>query len=79
MMLDEGRLGRPRLALFEGASSYEALAAARWAPSEEDNFLAHVQVLRTWEERFGARVVALKRDTLYLSVAAPPVTDSHSV
>lgn len=79
MMLDEGWLGRPRLALFEGASSCEALAAARWAPAEMDNFLAHIQVLRTWEERFGARVVALKRDTLYLSVAAPPVTDEHAI
>lgn len=79
LMLDEGWLGRPRLALFEGASSWEALAAARWAPAEMDDFLAHIQVLRTWEERFGARVVALKRDTLYLSVAAPPVTEEHAV
>jgi hypothetical protein len=79
MMLDNDWLGQPRLALFEGAGSSEALASARWAPSEIDNFLPHIQVLRTWEERFGARVVALKPATLYLSVAAPPVTEEHAV
>ncbi|MEY9861731.1 hypothetical protein ABH935_007374 [Catenulispora sp. GAS73] len=79
MMLEENWLGRPRLALFEGASSSEALAAARWAPAGEGNFLAHIQVLQSWEQRFGARVVALKPDTLYLSVSAPPVTPEHAV
>lgn len=34
-------------------------------------------VLRSWEERFGARVVAIT-DGLYLSVAAPPLTREHA-
>jgi hypothetical protein len=79
MMLQENWLGRPRLALFEGTSSSQALAAARWAPAENDNFLAHIQVLQSWEQRFGARVVALKPDTLYLSVSAPPATPEHAL
>ncbi|MER7046475.1 DUF4253 domain-containing protein [Streptomyces jumonjinensis] len=29
-------------------------------------------VLRTWEQRFGARVVAVGFDTLHLSIATPP-------
>jgi len=29
-------------------------------------------VVRSWEERFGARVVSIGFDTLHLSVAAPP-------
>lgn len=31
-------------------------------------------MLRSWEDRFGAVVVALDRSVLWLSVAAPPVT-----
>jgi hypothetical protein len=31
-------------------------------------------VLRSWEDRFGIRVVALGFDTLLVSVAAPPTT-----
>jgi hypothetical protein len=31
-------------------------------------------VLRSWEDRFGIRVVALTFDQLVLSVAAPPTT-----
>jgi hypothetical protein len=34
-------------------------------------------VLRSWEDRFGARVVALT-DGLYLSVAAPPLAWEHA-
>ncbi|TDC70419.1 DUF4253 domain-containing protein [Actinomadura sp. GC306] len=36
-------------------------------------------VLRSWEDRFGARVVGLGFNTLELSVAAPPVTTRHAV
>lgn len=78
LIFDEGWLGRPRLALFEGSDSTGALASARWAPSELDDFRDHIAVLRSWEQRFGARVVALKPDTLYLSVAAPPRTPGHA-
>jgi hypothetical protein len=79
MMLAEGWLGQPRQALMEGASGSQALAASRWAPSEVGDFTAHAQVLRSWEERFGARVVAVKPDTLYLSVSAPPATREQAV
>ncbi|MBO2452704.1 DUF4253 domain-containing protein [Actinomadura barringtoniae] len=36
-------------------------------------------VVRGWEDRFGARVVAMGFNTLELSVAAPPVTVRHAV
>ncbi|MCP2339848.1 DUF4253 domain-containing protein [Actinomadura rupiterrae] len=35
-------------------------------------------VLRSWEDRFGARVVMLGGATLHLSVAAPPSTPEHA-
>ncbi|ADG88635.1 DUF4253 domain-containing protein [Thermobispora bispora] len=36
-------------------------------------------VLRSWEERFGVRVVGMGFDTLELSVAAPPMTLEHAL
>jgi Domain of unknown function (DUF4253) len=36
-------------------------------------------VIRSWEERFGARVVRVGFNTLDLSVAAPPVTEPHAL
>jgi hypothetical protein len=36
-------------------------------------------VLRSWEDRFGARVIGMGFDTLELSVAAPPVTARHAL
>lgn len=36
-------------------------------------------VIRSWEERFGARVVKIGFNTLDLSVAAPPVTAPHAL
>ncbi|RBQ17280.1 DUF4253 domain-containing protein [Spongiactinospora rosea] len=36
-------------------------------------------VVRSWEERFGARVVAMGFNTLELSVAAPPATHEHAL
>jgi hypothetical protein len=35
-------------------------------------------VLRSWEDRFGIRVVALTFDQLVLSVAAPPTTQAEA-
>ncbi|MFE5491809.1 DUF4253 domain-containing protein [Streptomyces virginiae] len=36
-------------------------------------------VLRDWEHRFGARVVAVGFDTLHLSVAAPPMSGQDAL
>jgi hypothetical protein len=35
-------------------------------------------VLRSWEDRFGARVIQLSFDTLVLAVAAPPASAEHA-
>lgn len=37
-----------------------------------DDLAGHATVLRSWEQRFGARVIALRCDTLFASVAAAP-------
>jgi hypothetical protein len=50
-------------------------AAIGWSgPLNHENDVARLcAVLRSWEDRFGIRVVALGFDTLAVSVAAPPV------
>ena len=77
-ILAEGWLHDPRLALMPGESSGAALAASWWTPPGFILMASRVNVLRSWEERFGARIVALKPDSLYLSVSAPPVTREHA-
>ncbi|GAA4241306.1 DUF4253 domain-containing protein [Actinomadura meridiana] len=59
----------------------DALAAVGWQGALNHNeWTAPLSaVLRGWEDRFGARVVALGFNTLELSVAAPPVTTRHAV
>ncbi|MCP9211507.1 DUF4253 domain-containing protein [Streptomyces cucumeris] len=67
-----------RLGLVAAASGAEALAVAGWeGPCNYDNDTAKFSaVVRDWEQRFGARVVAVGFSTLHLSIAAPPV-DEH--
>lgn len=72
--LTEHRLSRPRLALAPVLRSADLPAAIGWTgPMNHENDVARLcAVLRSWEDRFGVRVVALSHDRLDLSVAAPP-------
>ncbi|MFC5722214.1 DUF4253 domain-containing protein [Streptomyces gamaensis] len=65
-----------RLGLVAAASGAYALTTAGWSgPMNHENDTARFSaVVRDWEEHFGARVVAVGFDTLYLSVAAPPLS-----
>ncbi|MCT9006430.1 DUF4253 domain-containing protein [Streptomyces sp. NPDC054766] len=69
-------LKEPRLALVPARRSADIPAALGWAgPLNYENDVARLcAVLRSWEDRFGIRVVALTFDQLVLSVAAPPTT-----
>lgn len=66
----------PHLALVPARRSADIPAAVGWSgPLNHDDDVARLcAVLRSWEDRFGIRVVALGFDTLVVSVAAPPVT-----
>ncbi|MFD5714082.1 DUF4253 domain-containing protein [Streptomyces pharetrae] len=70
----------PHLALVPARRSADVPAAIGWTgPLNHDNDVARpCAVLRSWEDRFGIRVVALGFDTLTVSVAAPPVTESDA-
>lgn len=66
-------LGHPRLALVPCSSSSEALISLHLvlggnAPSTDEI----VAVLGSWEQRFGARLIAVKPDALHVSVACAP-------
>ncbi|MEV6637369.1 DUF4253 domain-containing protein [Actinoplanes sp. NPDC051470] len=66
----------PLLALVPAARSADIPALLGWdgAINLEDDPGRLSAVLRSWEDRFGARLVALGPDTLVVSVAAPPRT-----
>ncbi|MFE1234915.1 DUF4253 domain-containing protein [Streptomyces sp. NPDC058745] len=72
---------RSRLGLVTAASGAEALTTAGWSgPAKYDNDTAKFSaVVGDWENRFGARVVAVGFSTLHLSVAAPPTTDEDAL
>ncbi|MGY6026958.1 DUF4253 domain-containing protein [Streptomyces spinosirectus] len=71
-----GPLKEPRLALVPARRSADIPTVIGWAgPANHENDTARLSaVLRSWEDRFGVRVVALGFDTLLVSVAAPPST-----
>ncbi|MCJ0875734.1 DUF4253 domain-containing protein [Streptomyces sp. AP-93] len=71
-----GRLKGPRLALVPVGRAADLPAAIGWAgPVNQENDVARLcAVFRSWEDRFGVRVVALSSARLDLSVAAPPQT-----
>ncbi|MER5931244.1 DUF4253 domain-containing protein [Streptomyces sp. NPDC002054] len=80
-LLAEGRLRNPRLGLVPADRSADIPAAIGWTgPTNHENDTARISaVLRSWEERYGARVVALGYDVLELSVAAPPRTSAEAL
>lgn len=73
--------GELRLGLVPVRRGADALVATGWIGAV--NYFQPVAplaaVVRSWEDRFGARVVGLGGATALLSVAAPPVTVAHAL
>ncbi|MDG9701938.1 DUF4253 domain-containing protein [Streptomyces sp. DH37] len=71
----------PRIALVLAGRSADVPAAIGWAGTLA--YGGHTApfgaVLRSWEERFGTRLVALEPDVLHLSVPAPPRTAAEAL
>jgi hypothetical protein len=65
-----------RLVLVPVPRGSDALALIGWAA--EAPLLLLCALLRSWEDRFGARVVAMSGSELYVSVARPPVEAEHA-
>ncbi|MFC8345800.1 DUF4253 domain-containing protein [Streptomyces sp. NPDC057280] len=71
-----GPLKDPRPALVPARRSADIPAVIGWmGPANHEGDVARLSaVLRSWEDRFGIRVVALGFDQLIVSVATPPTT-----
>ncbi|MGN9763981.1 DUF4253 domain-containing protein [Micromonospora sp. SD12] len=73
--------GRTRLGLVPAVRGADTLAVAGWSgPTNHTGDAGEISaVLRSWEDRFGVRVVGVGFATLYVSVAAPPTTTGHAL
>ncbi len=73
--------GVARLGLVAASRGADALAQVGWmGPVNYSERTAPLSaILRSWEDRFGVRVVRLGFDTLDLSVSAPPKTPEHAL
>lgn len=69
-----------RLGLVAADRGADALTLCGWqGAANYTNDTAELSaVLRSWEDRFGACVIAAGFSELYLSIAAPPTTTSHA-
>ncbi|MFF7198865.1 DUF4253 domain-containing protein [Streptomyces sp. NPDC008079] len=79
-MVGSGWLENPRAALVHARRSADIPAAIGWSgPLNYESDPARLcAVLRSWEDRFGIRVIALAFDRLTVSVAAPPSTQEEA-
>jgi hypothetical protein len=80
-LLKEGDpLKAPRLALVPARRSADIPTAIGWTgPMEHERDTARLSaVLRSWEDRFGIRVVALGYGDLLVSVTSPPTTQAEA-
>lgn len=80
-LLTDAWLTAPRLGLSASTRSADTPGHLGWSGplNYESDTAKFCSVLRSWEERFGARVVAIGFDTLYLSIAAPPTNPDHAL
>ncbi|MGA6174753.1 DUF4253 domain-containing protein [Streptomyces sp. NPDC012600] len=76
----DGRLSGARLALVPARRSADIPAAMGWSgPMNHENDVARLcAVLRSWEDRYDARVVVLGFDTMIVSVGRPPTTPEEA-
>ncbi|MDF6043095.1 DUF4253 domain-containing protein [Streptomyces sp. JH14] len=77
----DGRMPGARAALVPARRSADIPAAIGWTgPLNHENDVARLcAVLRSWEDRFGTRVVALGFDRLIVSVATPPTSPEEAL
>jgi hypothetical protein len=80
-LCDRHPIGSVRLGLVAAPSGAYALTVAGWdGPINVEPDTARISaVVRSWEERFGAVVVAVGPDLLHLSVSAPPTTHAQAM
>ncbi|MFJ7073614.1 DUF4253 domain-containing protein [Streptomyces sp. NPDC098781] len=77
-LMDAGSFGLAecRLALVPAPRGSDALGLTGWSAEAPLPLLC--ALLRSWEDRFGAQVVAVYDSELHVSVARPPVDEEHA-
>jgi hypothetical protein len=71
--------GPSRVLLVPAARSADLITAVGWQGTCNYSDTPPLSaVLRSWEQRFGARVIGIGFATLFLAVASPPVTAGHA-
>ncbi|GAB1690650.1 DUF4253 domain-containing protein [Krasilnikovia sp. M28-CT-15] len=70
---------RPGLVPAARGADVPTVLGWRGPTNHEGDITKVSTVLRDWEDRFGARLIGLGFDTMYLSVAAPPVDPDHAL
>ncbi|MFI7547975.1 DUF4253 domain-containing protein [Actinoplanes sp. NPDC049599] len=80
LLVDFDRDTDARFGLVRCTRGADIPALIGWAgPVNHESDTARISaVLRSWEDRFGARLIALGFDTMILSVAAPPMDLAHA-
>lgn len=77
-LLQSGWIENPRMVLVPAEFSSDALVSARCTLAEINDTAGHAAVLHSWEQRLGARAIALRYDTLFVSVAAVPASAAQA-
>ena len=80
LLVDFDRVTDARLGLVRAARGADVPALIGWTGpmNHESDTTKLSAVLRSWEDRFGVRLLALGFDTMILSVAAPPQDLDHA-
>ncbi|OII61919.1 hypothetical protein BJP40_30245 [Streptomyces sp. CC53] len=80
LLTDDKYFTGARAALVPARSSADIVTALGWSGACNFTEAARLaSVLRSWEDRFGIRVVGLGPDIMSVSVAAPPRTRGHAL
>jgi hypothetical protein len=78
--LDEvlGSLRPARIGLAPAARPADVLPLIGWTPSDQSDALPIAAVVRSWEDRFGARLLRIGFAEFSLLVDRPPRTAEHA-
>ena len=78
--LDEvlGSLAAARIGLVPASRPADALPLIGWTPSDQSDALPIAAVVRSWEDRFGARLLRVGFAEISLLIDRPPQTIGHA-
>lgn len=73
-----GALGAARIGLVPAARPADVLPLLGWTPSDQSDALPVAAVVRSWEDRFGARLLRVGFAEISVLAARPPRDTGHA-